>query len=108
MSANGKAPSSPPVSAPEPTNTGADVPARPPLVKGRIAPKPLSTEGSIIPGESEEDGLIRKEYVLVGDIRALEFTQAVDGMCHFLFQLYTASDEVCRTQLGSAAAGDGA
>ncbi|KAH0831348.1 kinase-like protein [Lanmaoa asiatica] len=46
---------------------------------GRPAPKPLSTEGSIIPGESEEDGIIRKEYVLVGDVRALEFNRAVDG-----------------------------
>ncbi|KAF9225004.1 kinase-like protein [Gyrodon lividus] len=35
--------------------------------KNRPAPAPLSTEGSIIPGESEEDGIIRKEYVLVGD-----------------------------------------
>ena len=47
--------------------------------KGRPAPKPLSTEGSFIPGESEEDGIIRKEYVLVGDVRALEFNRAVDG-----------------------------
>ncbi|KDQ51690.1 hypothetical protein JAAARDRAFT_40928 [Jaapia argillacea MUCL 33604] len=41
-------------------------------------PKPLSTEGSIIPGETEEDGLLRREYVLVGDTRAVEFTRAVD------------------------------
>ena len=27
----------------------------------------LSTEGSVIPGETEEDGLLRREYVLVGD-----------------------------------------
>jgi serine/threonine-protein kinase ULK/ATG1 len=47
--------------------------------KDRSAPKQLSTEGSIIPGESEEDGIIRKEYVLVGDLRALEFNRAVDG-----------------------------
>ncbi|TFK69876.1 Pkinase-domain-containing protein [Pluteus cervinus] len=40
--------------------------------------KPLSTEGSIIPGETEEDGLLRREYVLVGDKRAVEFNRAVD------------------------------
>jgi serine/threonine protein kinase len=43
--------------------------------------KPLSTEGSIIPGETEEDGILRREYVLVGDTRAVEFTRAVDGKC---------------------------
>lgn len=47
--------------------------------KAGRALKPLSTEGSIIPGESEEDGIIRKEYVLVGDMRALEFNRVVDG-----------------------------
>lgn len=41
--------------------------------------KPLSTEGSVIPGETEEDGLLRREYVLVGDTRAVEFTRTVDG-----------------------------
>ena len=40
---------------------------------------PLSAEGSIIPGESEEDKTLRHEYVLVGDTRAVEFNQAVDG-----------------------------
>ncbi|KAJ8588049.1 Pkinase-domain-containing protein [Rhizopogon salebrosus TDB-379] len=47
--------------------------------KGRSGAKLLSAEGSIIPGESEEDGLIRKEYVLV-DPRAVEFTRAVDEL----------------------------
>ena len=52
--------------------------------------KPLSTEGSIIPGETEEDGLLRREYVLVGDTRAVEFNRTVDGRyfvafsCRFL------------------------
>ena len=52
--------------------------------------KPLSTEGSIIPGETEEDGLLRREYVLVGDTRAVEFNRTVDGLyfvssyCKFL------------------------
>ena len=41
--------------------------------------KQLSTEESIIPGETEEDGLLRREYVLVGDTRAVEFNRAVDG-----------------------------
>ena len=41
--------------------------------------KPLETEGSFIPGETEEDGLLRREYVLVGDTRAVEFNRTVDG-----------------------------
>jgi hypothetical protein len=41
--------------------------------------KPLSTEGSIIPGETEEDGLLRREYVFIADTRAVEFNRAVDG-----------------------------
>lgn len=55
---------------------------KPPLLSPpseRRQPKPLSTEGSIIPGETEEDGLLRREYVLVGDTRAVEFSRAVDG-----------------------------
>ena len=36
-------------------------------------------DGSLIPGETEEDGNLRREYVLVGDTRAVEFTKAVDG-----------------------------
>jgi len=49
--------------------------------------KPLSTEGSLIPGETEEDGMLRREYVLVGDTRAVEFNRAVDGVppVNFLF-----------------------
>ncbi|KAJ7151338.1 other/ULK/ULK protein kinase [Mycena crocata] len=43
-------------------------------------PRPLSTEGSIIPGETEEDGMLRREYVLVGDTRAVEFNRAVDEL----------------------------
>ncbi|KIJ64719.1 hypothetical protein HYDPIDRAFT_28086 [Hydnomerulius pinastri MD-312] len=77
-SSHGKAPTSPPVElARIRTNSHPDTP---PLGKDRVAPKPLSTEGSIIPGESEEDGIIRKEYVLVGDVRALEFNRAVDEL----------------------------
>jgi hypothetical protein len=51
----------------------------PPLPVSRPVLRPLSTEGSIIPGETEEDGLLRREYVLVGDTQAVEFNQAVDG-----------------------------
>ncbi|RDB17199.1 Serine/threonine-protein kinase ATG1 [Hypsizygus marmoreus] len=42
--------------------------------------KPLSTENSFIPGETEEDGMLRREYVLVGDTRAVEFNRAVDEL----------------------------
>lgn len=42
-------------------------------------PKPPPAEASVIPGESEEDGLLRREYVLVGDGKAVEMTKAVDG-----------------------------
>ena len=45
--------------------------------------KPLPTEESIIPGETEEDGLLRREYVLVGDTRAVEFNRTVDGWYFF-------------------------
>ena len=46
----------------------------------------LSTEASIIPGESEEDGLLRREYVMVGDNKTIEFGRTVDGM-RFSFAL---------------------
>ncbi len=67
----------PPPLGPRTASNPPDAPpvARPPL-------KPLSTEGSIIPGETEEDGLLRREYVLVGDTQAVEFNRAVDG-AHF-------------------------
>ena len=55
------------------TSNSPDVPISRPTLKL------LSTEGSIIPGETEEDGLLRREYVLVGDTRAVEFNRAVDG-----------------------------
>lgn len=34
---------------------------------------------SFIPGETEEDGILRREYVLVGEPQAVEFNRAVDG-----------------------------
>lgn len=47
-------------------------------------------ESSVIPGETEEDGLLRREYVLVGDTRALEFNRAVDGE-GYSFDLYNCT-----------------
>jgi serine/threonine-protein kinase ULK/ATG1 len=46
---------------------------------GRQNGRALSTEGSFIPGETEEDGNLRREYVLVDNTRAVEFNRAVDG-----------------------------
>ncbi len=56
---------------------------------GRRSRRPLSTEGSFIPGETEEDGNLRREYVLVGDGRAVEFNKAVDGKkcCFFIVKV---------------------
>lgn len=51
-----------------------------PSMGDRRGTRPLSTEGSFIPGETEEDGVLRREYVLVDDTRAVEFNRAVDGM----------------------------
>jgi len=64
-----------------------DIPKRRSLVAARTGGKRLSTEGSLIPGETEEDGNLRREYVLVGDTRAVEFNKAVDGATEppFLF-----------------------
>ncbi|KAJ4486842.1 kinase-like domain-containing protein [Lentinula lateritia] len=44
------------------------------------ASRPLSIDSSVIPGETDEDGLLRREYVLVGDTRAVEFNRAVDEL----------------------------
>ena len=49
------------------------------LTTGRQNGRGLSTEGSFIPGETEEDGNLRREYVLVDNTRAVEFNRAVDG-----------------------------
>ncbi|CAK5278630.1 unnamed protein product [Mycena citricolor] len=43
-------------------------------------PRPLGAESSIIPGETEEDGKLRREYVMVGDTRAVEFNRVVDEL----------------------------
>ncbi|KAF8573810.1 Pkinase-domain-containing protein [Ramaria rubella] len=49
--------------------------SRPRSIAGQL---PLETEASVIPGETEEDGLLRREYVLVGNTKAVEFDRAVD------------------------------
>ena len=47
---------------------------------------PSSTEDTVIPGETEEDGKLRREYVLVEDTRAVEFNRAVDGKSLAVFR----------------------
>jgi serine/threonine-protein kinase ULK/ATG1 len=61
--------------------------AFPPM--GKKTGRPLSTEGSLIPGETEEDGNLRREYVLVDDTRAVEFNRAVDGVCLWICSVTT-------------------
>ncbi|TDL27928.1 kinase-like protein [Rickenella mellea] len=56
----------------------AEFPPVPGPSKPPAPPRALSTEASIIPGETEEDGMLRREYVMVGDTRAIEFNRAVD------------------------------
>ncbi|KAI9056398.1 kinase-like protein [Trametes sanguinea] len=58
---------SPPTRAPQ-----FDPARQPQLLSGK------TPEGSDIPGETEEDGMLRREYVLVGDKRAVEINRAVD------------------------------
>jgi serine/threonine-protein kinase ULK2 len=71
----------------------------------RPALKPLSTEGSVIPGETEEDGLLRREYVLVGDTQAVEFNRAVDGDILYTLRLpHQYSDLYHRDQCSPAPA----
>ncbi|KAJ7291463.1 other/ULK/ULK protein kinase [Mycena rebaudengoi] len=85
----------PPEPSPSPLNSsgngdeegaqgGPSIPAHhlviPPECPPDPLPRPLSTEGSFIPGETEEDGILRREYVLVGDTRAVEFNRAVDEL----------------------------
>ncbi|KAI0772765.1 Pkinase-domain-containing protein [Trametes elegans] len=45
---------------------------------------PNTPDTSVIPGETEEDGMLRREYVLVGDRRAVEINRAVDGEHHII------------------------
>ncbi|KAJ3782000.1 other/ULK/ULK protein kinase [Lentinula aff. detonsa] len=58
------------------SSASSNLSARPRMPSSR----PLSIESSVIPGETDEDGLLRREYVLVGDTRAVEFNRAVDEL----------------------------
>ncbi|KAK7683630.1 hypothetical protein QCA50_013468 [Cerrena zonata] len=51
-----------------------------PRVFNATSPRTTSTPSdySVIPGETDEDGLLRREYVLVDDGRAVEVNRAVD------------------------------
>ncbi|KAI0327491.1 Pkinase-domain-containing protein [Cubamyces sp. BRFM 1775] len=54
---------------------------RSPHFSPNAQPQPLpghTPDTSDIPGETEEDGMLRREYVLVGDRRAVEINRAVD------------------------------
>jgi serine/threonine-protein kinase ULK/ATG1 len=53
--------------------------AQSPPQSPRRRPRTLGAERSFIPGETEEDGLLRKEYVLVEDTRAVDVHRTVDG-----------------------------
>ncbi|KAI1792820.1 kinase-like protein [Ganoderma leucocontextum] len=58
-----------------PSRTSA---VHPPQFSPAAKIKPLSPDTSLIPGETEEDGALRREYVLVGDKQAVEINRAVD------------------------------
>jgi serine/threonine-protein kinase ULK2 len=67
----------------------SDKSRRPSFTTGRQNDRVLSTEVSYIPGETEEDGNLRREYVLVDNTRAVEFNRAVDGEGdHELYYLF--------------------
>lgn len=68
---------SPPENLPGPSRSP---PTTPPPLAPVPKTKPLSPDTSLIPGETEEDGMLRREYVLVGDRQAVEINRAVDGM----------------------------
>lgn len=61
-------------SSPNPSRDSRQSPAQSPPLR----PQPLPAEGSDIPGETEEDGLLRREYVLVDDRNAVEVHRAYD------------------------------
>lgn len=67
--------------------------------------RPLSTEASIIPGETEEDGMLRREYVLVGDTRAIEFNKTVDGKISIRLREIKRWINVCCQKLQQAGEG---
>lgn len=70
-----------------PTTPTTATTARPQLTNRpmtTITSRPLSTELLFIPGETEEDGKLRRAYVFIGDTRLVEFNQAVDGWYLFV------------------------
>ncbi len=77
------------------TSNPPDVPVSRPSLKL------LSTKGSIIPVETEEEGLLRREYVLVGDTQAVKFNRAVDGAPFTLPKLPILNLD-CHTEINAA------
>ncbi|KAH9947772.1 kinase-like protein [Amylocystis lapponica] len=67
--------------SPPPAMVGVtEVSRSPPRLDASPSNRTTSAEASDIPGETEEDGMLRREYVLVGDTRAVEINRAVDGI----------------------------
>ncbi|KAI0074595.1 other/ULK/ULK protein kinase [Panus rudis PR-1116 ss-1] len=58
--------------------TGEIASPTPPRLSSQPSSKPASGDSSLVPGETDEDGLLRREYVLVDDKRAVEINRAVD------------------------------
>lgn len=52
------------------------------------SPAPSGSDSATIPGETEEDGMLRREYVLVGDTRAVEINRTVDGALQLIDQSF--------------------
>ncbi|KAF7293085.1 Other ulk ulk protein kinase [Mycena indigotica] len=73
-------PSSPISTSPRDRAPISDKTRRPSFPQSSKPLRVLSTEASIIPGETEEDGKLRREYVLVDDTQAVEFNRAVDEL----------------------------
>ncbi|KAH8827130.1 other/ULK/ULK protein kinase [Flagelloscypha sp. PMI_526] len=67
---------SPPVSASPPRSASRRASGTPNLPKPH---KPMA-DTSVIPGETVEDGILRRDYVMVEDTRAIEFNKAVDEL----------------------------
>ncbi|KAF9042747.1 kinase-like protein [Hymenopellis radicata] len=62
-----------------PVSEAAPQPVYPVPTRTYAPPPPTSRRAeSIIPGEKEEDSILRREYVLVGDTQAVEFNRTVD------------------------------
>ncbi|ESK91728.1 other ulk ulk protein kinase [Moniliophthora roreri MCA 2997] len=78
LSSLGGADGTPPrVEKPLPEEKPSAIERKPSAAAPRLTP---STEASVIPGETEEDGLLRREYVLVDNTRAVEFNKAIDEL----------------------------